>query len=158
MKKAFLILFILVFAAGGVQAALKSSKNTQEIKPEAAYNPEADANDLELPMPNNLKLILRAVPIASGGILGDQKFTMGIIDPSDDNRQIYEREMPAFIGAPFQQANLPKEWQSKFPVEEKDSYTYYLIGKYELTNGQWAAVMEEESGERPDLPKTDISW
>lgn len=157
-KKGFILgLIALLALALPAQAALKSSKNQAQASPDAAYNPNADQNDLELPMPNGQKLILRSVPIASTGLYGDQKFNMGITEP-DEKRSIYDGFMPGYIGAPFQQENMPKAWVAKFPADEKNGYTYYMLGKYELTNGQWNAVMGEENDERPDLPKTDISW
>lgn len=160
MRNFVCIMMALLLTAGLYcegHAALKSSKNQGESKPEDAYNPHEDVNDLELPMPNGQKLILRSVPIASNGPFEDKEFNMGLRN-LDENRAVYERSMPAYIGAPFQQENMPKEWQGKFPPEEKKNYTYYMIGKYELTNGQWAAVMDEEVEGRPELPKTGISW
>lgn len=154
-KLAILIFAGIMALTQPVQGAIKSA-NKANTDPQAAYNPNADKNDLELPMPGGQKLILRAVPIASGGLMKDVRFDMGLRN-LDENRAMYEKPMPAYIGAPFKQDNMPAAWKGKFSPEEKD-YTYYLIGKYELTNGQWAAVMEEEVEGRPELPKTDISW
>lgn len=151
------VLAWVILSSYNIFSAIRSSAGKEASNPAAAYNPNSDSKDLELPMPNGQKLILRYVPIASNGPLGDQRFDMGLRN-LDDDRSLYERTMPAFIGAPFQQENMPAEWKDKFPAEEKNNYTYYMIGKYELTNGQWAAVMGEETSDRPELPKTDISW
>lgn len=145
----------LVLAASG-QAAIKKAEIKAPDDP-SAYNPNADQKDLELPMPAGVKLVMRAVPIAAKSPLEDQRFQMGLRNV-DENRAIYEKPMDAYIGAPFRQDNFPDAWQGKLPADEKDAYAYYMIGKYELTNGQWAAVMGEEPDGNPDLPKTGISW
>lgn len=150
------IVFLLI-AVSPVLAAIKSSKSAAAAGPEAAFNPHPDSKDLELPMPNGLKLVLRYVPIFSSGPLDDQQFKMGLRN-FDENRVIYERQMPGYIGSPLRQDNFPQSWRNKFPADEKDKCFYYLIGKYELSNGQWAAVMGGEADGRPELPKTNISW
>lgn len=152
-------LFFLLGAASQGLAALKSSKNQAPASPEDAFNPQKDELDLELPMPDGQKLILRAVPVPAdnGILLYDAPFKMGLVD-FDPKRGFYERQMPMHISAPFRQENMPATWKGKLPANEKDSFYYYLIGKYELTNGQWAAVMGEEVEGNPAKPKSDVSW
>lgn len=158
----FLVLMSGIFLAQGAEAALKSSKAPAgEASPTAAYNPMASEGDIELPMPNGLKMILRpvAVPVARG-LLSDHAVEMG--DNTDNpDRAVYEREFKSYISAPYRMENLPKKWQqimNKDGHTAKDPFVYYFIGKYELSNGQWDAVMGTSSGEQPDLPKADVSW
>lgn len=158
----FLVLLSGLFMDQGAEAALKSSKAPAgEISPTAAYNPMASEGDIELPMPNGLKMILRpvAVPVARG-LLSDQVVEMGENTDNPD-RAVYEREFKSYVSAPYRMENLPRNWQeimNKSGYTAKDPFVYYFIGKYELSNGQWDAVMGINSGEQPDLPKADISW
>lgn len=158
---------------GEAHAALKSSKNQGDLDPKSFYNPNEDPGDLELPMPNGLKFVLRPVAIATTSLLNDVPFKMGVASLSSPERSVYEKQMEARIGAPFLQQNLPKDWQKKLAADKDAGLSYYFLGKYELTNGQWDAVMGENSGngeesqkaesgdtsdKRKNLPKTDISW
>ncbi len=136
--------------AGGVPA--------QAADPASCYNPKVAADDLELPMPCGLKMVLRPVAIPVNGLLGDKKFSMGLSSPGDE-RGLYEKQVTAYVSGPFLQENLPDSWKSKLPADEKDSYCYYFIGKYEISNAQWAAVMEGSLPETEgNLPKANISW
>lgn len=170
---ACLICLIAMSLAGEAGAALKSSKNQGELDPKSFYNPNEDPGDLELPMPNGLKFVLRPVAIATTSLLNDVPFKMGLASLSSPERSVYEKQMEARIGAPFLQQNLPKDWQKKLAADKDAGLSYYFLGKYELTNGQWDAVMGENSGngeessktasgdssgKRKNLPKTDISW
>lgn len=49
-------------------------------------------------------------------------------------------------------------WRGSISADEADIFSYYFIGKYEITNGQWAAVMGESCEKNADKPKTNISW
>lgn len=158
----FLVLALGMFLEQGAEAALKSSKEPAgEMDPAAAYNPKAAEGDIELPMPNGLKMVLRPVAVpAASGLLSDHPVEMSD-GASDPDRNIYEREFQSHVAAPFRMENLPVNWQqimTKSGATARDPFVYYFLGKYELTNGQWDAVMGTSSGERPDLPKADISW
>lgn len=161
-KSVFLSLFALVLALlpSLCEAALKPAGNApaQAVDPTSCYNPKAAPDDLELPMPCGLKMVLRPVAIPVNGLLGDKKFNMGLSSAQED-RGFYEKQVPAYVSGPFRQENLPKPWQRKLPANERNSYCYYFIGKYEITNAQWAAVMEGNlATEEGNLPKTNISW
>lgn len=159
-------LFLIVLALGmfldqGAEAALKSSKAPAgETSPAAAYNPNPTDGDIELPMPNGMKMVLRAVAVPTqGDLLKDKSIKMGGSD--DPDRAVFEREFQAHVAAPFKIGNLPRKWQDvvgKSGSTAKDPFVYYFLGKYEISNGQWDAIMGTESGERPDLPKANISW
>lgn len=156
---AFLIILAnLVFYDVNAWAALRSKSSPGAgISPEAAYNPKADPGDLELPMPNGQKLVLRAVAIPGKGFLNDAGFKMGLMEPGDD-RDFYESHNQAHVSSPIRKENLPPEWQKKLNDEGGADFSYYFIGKYELSNGQWAAVMGEEVDGPPDHPRGNISW
>lgn len=158
---------VLVLAFGltlSVQssAALKSAKQTAAAAaqdPKQSFNPHPDSRDLILPMPGNMQMVLRAVAVPAASALYDKSFQMGVNDV-DAERSIYERRFEAHVAAPFKQDNLPAAWRKALPADEKTGYFYYFIGKYEISNAQWSAVMGTPlaEGERPDEPKANISW
>lgn len=175
MRKALpglILLSSLLLSPGPALAAFKSASDA--LAPEAAWNPAPDADDIDLPMPCGLSLSLRAVAIPSGALIHDKAFPMGVRDPKDRNRQIYERQFTGHIAAPFTAADLPPVWRRKTgadaPSRKDDSW--YFIGKYEVSRAQWQAVMEAlgPDGEervsacpRPGaregaLPVSGISW
>lgn len=160
-----MIMLAIVLAGGALipvsaDAALKPAGQAAADAgdPVASYNPKSADGDIELPMPGGLKMILRPVPVPVSGLLDDKRFEMGLRTPGDE-RGFYEKRIPAYVGASFRQENLPEEWRARLNADEAETYCYYFIGKYEISNAQWAAVMEETaSQERGELPKTDISW
>ena len=182
MRRIFTILLLLSFVlfSQNAMAALKSNKEARaerEANPAAAYNPKPAVGDVSLPMPGNLQLVLRPVLVNVDKVLADKQIRLGNDNVSDDRRAI-ESSLLSHVSAPFLFNNLTKEWQGSLKnweesikKENKDaSFTvgtsdkdnkgpfFYFIGKYELSNGQWDAVMGEESGLPPDEPKTNISW
>jgi hypothetical protein len=140
-------------------AALRRN-DQQTDNPAAAFNPHEDKNDFVLPMPGGMKLVLRAVPVQSSNYLADKKIILGVRNFSESDlrdRGLYEKSMNAYLNAPIRYSDLPRSWQSRLGTGNKDAYSFYFIGKYELTNAQWDAVMGTDSG-RGELPKTNISW
>lgn len=139
-------------------AAIGSKLDT--IMPEKTWNPRPEQGDILLPMPCELKLALRVVAVPAGTLLQDRRFFMGISVADDENRQIYERRFPAHIAAPFTAADIPQAWQGALPATE--GYTYYFIGKYEISAHQWRAVMSGQCPAAPTaeaaMPKSSISW
>ncbi len=158
MLKRFLsaAVLILVLSAGLAQAAL-INPDKKPADPAAGFNPHPAADDMILPMPGGLQMVLRTVSIPAANLLDDKRFSMGLSSTNTD-RGFYEKQTAAYVGAPFRQENLPEDWRRKLPAEEADSFTYYFIGKYEITNAQWAAVMGEPCTENAEKPKTNISW
>ena len=161
LKKYFaVVLSAILFASvySSAEAALVSKKDVK-ITPEASYNPHQDAMDFELPMPNNLKMVLRVVAIPATNFFADKKFEMGVSE-IDEERGFYEKKMDSYISSSIFYSDLPKAWQQKIPASERKGFCFYFMGKYEITNAQWQAVMggELQDGERGELPKTNISW
>ncbi len=161
-------LIILMFSPA-CEAAFKSSSDA--VAPDAAWNPSALADDIVLPMPCGLSLAMRGVGISSGALLRDMRFPMGIANSQNQDRQIYERQFDGYIAAPFTTADLPADWRKKLKKSEGDADALYFIGKYEISNQQWNAVMDaldRDGAEDPlqcpkldkksALPVTNISW
>lgn len=156
-KMVFVIVAMcFVFSSMKANAALKKATDSA-TNPEIVYNPMPAPDDFEVPMPGGLKMVLRAVAVPAKNPLEDQEFRMGLLDSSEE-RSFYEKRRDAYVGAPFRQSDLPQEWQNNLPVAESKNFSYYFIGKYEISNAQWATVMGEELTERGELPKTNISW
>ena len=115
------------------------------------WNPKASTDDVILPLPCGGSMAFR--PIGTNRATGTNKRTYL------DDREVLlggvDEEIPAsgalrtdFVAGPF---------------EDKAGARYYLLGKYEVTNQQYDAVMttpacsESKSG-RPALPKAGVSW
>ena len=141
-----------------VHAAI--GKKDEAVSPEQASNPKPEAHDILLPMPCGLHMALRAVAVP-GELLQDRRFTMGLGD-TEEERRLYERRFEAHIAAPFTPADLPADWTSRLDEGAANGYSFYFLGKYEVSQYQWDAVMNATCPAEPppggDLPKREISW
>ncbi len=150
-------------------AAFRSASDG--VDPQAAFNPHPAGDDIVLPMPCGLGMVLKAVEIP-GGLLQDRSFRMGIVSEKEDGRKIYERRFTGHISAPFTKAELPPPWLDALDDKANEKATWYFIGKYEVSRLQWQAVMSALNAEGDEdvsscptaaiqganLPMTDISW
>lgn len=166
------LLFILLICTPQKSwGAFKSASDS--ISLDSAWNPKSEKDDIILPMPCGLSLALRAVQVPSGALIRDKTFPMGISNPQNQERQLYERQFYGHISAPFTYKDLPKQWQTSLLDDKKLSAgdTWYFIGKYEISQMQWEAVMnalnsegdEDKSmcprnGAKINLPISGISW
>ena len=144
----------------------------------AAVNPNPSAADLELPMPCGGELILHHVCVPAPGYFGDLRLDLGCKDCGRRDQSFMEGKHGEGISGPFTLGDLPDSWRSKLmqladsgdglcPAANDPANTgfYYFISKYEISNFQWKAVMEEEcrnadgqfSTDDP-RPKIGISW
>ena len=144
----------------------------------AAVNPNPSEADIELPMPCGGKLILHHVCAPAKGHFGDLPLDLGCKDCGRRNQSFMEGKHPEGISGPFTLGDMPDSWRLKLmqladagdgrcPSTNDPANTgfYYFIGKYEISNFQWKAVMEEGCRE-PDgqfsaddpRPKIGISW
>lgn len=153
-------------------AAFKSSQDG--IKPESAWNPDPMNDDIELPMPCDIFMILRPVDISTPALIVDKQFPMGIVDNIDPDRQLYEDKYTGYISSPFTLQTLPKDWQKKVEHSNnsQNDLTWYFIGKYEVSKLQWDSVMNavnsegvedpqacpSKSAKGNNLPVSGISW
>jgi formylglycine-generating enzyme required for sulfatase activity len=142
------------------------------------YNPNPSEGDIELPMPCGVKLVLRHVCIPAEGFFGDLRLDLGCEECGRQGQGFMEGRRKAAVSGPFTLEDLPDDWHVLLtriadkgdgrcpdPREASTKGFYYFIGKYEISNFQWNAVMEGEcpgpEGDlRPDdaRPKTGISW
>ncbi len=146
--------------------------------PEQLFNPKPSQGDIMLPMPGGLSMVLRAVCIPATGYLDAREQPFGIavaVHDDPDSEAWADRRYTAMIHAPFELADLPSGWGSNVVEHLKvepsggDASTQnslrtflYFIGKYEVTRGQWRAVMESDSPfavqAGDDRPVSDVSW
>ena len=89
----------------------------------AWFNPQPAPDDFLLPMPRGLSLAFVPVPLGTTGLYGDERttYTMGASQPT-----IYETPLDVRVGS---------------SISDRQGQTRLLIGKYEVTKAQYAAVM-----------------
>jgi hypothetical protein len=144
----------------------------------AVANPNPFQTDFSLPMPCGAKMILRHVCVPAGGYFADLPFDMGCKDCGRLKNSFMEGKRLSAVSGPFTLKELPAAWRVKLknarvndggrcpePGDTNISAFYYFIGKYEVTNFQWQAVMNDVCSRRDSRlsaddarPKTDISW
>jgi len=143
-----------------------------------AANPNPSPTDFLLPMPCEGQMILRHVCVPAGGYFSDLSFDMGCKDCGRPKDSFMEGRRLGAVSGPFTLEDLPAGWRMKLenaivngdgrcpePGGTNIRAFYYFIGKYEVTNFQWKAVMNDvcfrtDSSFFADdaRPKTDISW
>jgi len=146
--------------------------------PAAAYDPNPSSSDVSLPLPCGGRLILRHVCVPAQGYLGDEQPELGCRDCARPELGFMESRRREAVSGAFVLDDLPPAWQEKLsqlaregdgrapkPNSREQIGLYYFIGKYEITEYQWNAVMggpcpeEEAELTRDDpRPKTNISW
>lgn len=159
LSHALTCLFLLTFAASSVMAAPLKSRN--EADPKELFNPAPATDDIALPMPCGLSMIFKPIEVPAKGFLWDMSFNMGSDAAERPGMEYYDRRFSAAIAAPFAAEDLPAAWRSALPADPKVPFFYYLMGKYEITEAQWQAIMENTCpapSEQAARPKTDISW
>lgn len=126
-------------------------------------NPHPAMGDISLPMPCNLSMVLRPVEVPARDALGDLSFSMGNETGGHAGLDYYDRRFSASIAAPFTARDLPEAWRKALPEQTGVPLFWYFLGKYEVTEAQWQAVMDgvcpkEPFSESAARPKTGISW
>ncbi len=144
----------------------------------AAANPNPSQTDFSLPMPCGGEMILRHVCVPAGGYFADLPFDMGCKDCGRLKNSFMEGKRWSAVSGPFTLEDLPAAWRVKLenaiangdgrcpePGDTNIRAFYYFIGKYEVTNSQWKAVMNDAcsgTGSRFSVddprPKMGISW
>jgi hypothetical protein len=119
------MIFFLSFAAAWmVCLAFSTTASLAEAPPQTPYNPKPAADDLILPMPGDAEMVFRRVPVPGSGFWGDQS---RIIQVGDASGGIFEGLQRTQISGSFPSG--------------KDGAWELVMAKYELTRGQYVAVM-----------------
>lgn len=115
MKSSYLgFLFILLLTFQALAAVPEKS----------VYNPQPDEDDLVLPMPEGAELVLRPVEVPGKGFWGSRE---RVVQLGDATGGAFEGVQRTMVAGSFEDAN-------------RDHWVIWLA-KYELTKGQFAAVM-----------------
>ena len=166
MFKNILLIFGLLLLLPGLALA-QGLQRKGKVNLQDTYNPHPELGDLELPMPCDLKMIFRVVAVPVDGYLSDMEIRFGCDDCERTGEEFYDRQYVQGISGPFRLPNLPATWREALAKDAKlKDKALYLIGKYEVSNLQWNAVMgkcpdvADASGLAADAaqPKGLISW
>ncbi|MBU2091130.1 MAG: formylglycine-generating enzyme family protein [Alphaproteobacteria bacterium] len=114
---------------------------------ERLYNPTAQPGDLILPMPCGGAMTFRPVPVPAEKLLGDRKLVLG----GTDERFAYaESSRSDHIAGSFSPAK----------GAGKEGGRLYYLGKYEVTDDQFAALSGKcgRASNIGRLPKTSVTW
>ena len=126
-----------------------------------ATNPKPADDDIILPMPCNLTMAFKLVAVPAKGLLWDMPMRPGIDDSANADRAYYDRRYNTALSGAFSLEDLPPDWRKLAP---KGQNYFYLVAKYEISNLQWQAVMDNACPATQPLageaakPVTDISW
>lgn len=126
-----------------------------------ASNPKPADDDIILPMPCNLSMVFKLVAVPAKGLLWDMPMRPGIDDSANADRAFYDRRYNTALSGAFSLEDLPPAWRKLAP---KGQNYFYLIAKYEVSNLQWQAVMDnacpvtQPPATDAAKPVTDISW
>jgi hypothetical protein len=99
-----------------------------DMPPQSPYNPKPAEGDLILPLPENAQMVFRRIQVPGTGFWGDQR---RIIQIGDVSGGIFEGLQRTQISGSFPSG--------------RDGTWEIILGKYELTRGQFAAVMGMEA-------------
>ncbi|MDR2340703.1 MAG: SUMF1/EgtB/PvdO family nonheme iron enzyme [Deltaproteobacteria bacterium] len=154
---------VLALAAVTILPGAAFAQIVRQVTPEAATNPKPDPNDFLLPLPCDLVMAFRVAFIPEKGYLGEISTMFGsdlggvVTEAVADGAQsislgeganFMDRKHRVQLGSALSIDSLPadfqpKAWELKKAVgNDKDGRQLYLIGKYEVTNAQYRAVMD----------------
>lgn len=107
------------------------------------YDPKEMEGSIELPMPCDGAMVFRVIKTGTHSPLDDKSIILG----NDNSEQGFaEHSTPNFIAGSF---------------SKKNSERYFLLGKYEVSQLQYQAVMNDTCPKpemKARLPVTGISW
>jgi hypothetical protein len=139
------------------------------VTAESVWNPKPDPTDFILPLPCGLGMAFRPIFIPEKGYLAEARVFLGADqgDPGDgQTRAFVNSRRDARLGSALALENMPdsyvplaREAQRSF-TNDPEGRQFYLLGKYEVSRGQWEAVMNGNCQLENDspLPVTDVSW
>ncbi|SFJ57086.1 Sulfatase-modifying factor enzyme 1 [Desulfomicrobium apsheronum] len=124
-RRLLAVMFFLFFAAACVLShAVSITAALAEAPPQTPFNPKPAEGDLILPMPGDAQMVFRKVPVPGSGFWGDQS---RIIQIGDAAGGIFEGLQRTQISGSFPSG--------------PDGTWELVMAKYELTRGQFVAVM-----------------
>ena len=151
----------LLFAPCASQSVLAALARKADVSTADAYNPKPADNDIILPMPCGLSMVFKLVAVPAKGLLWDMPMRPGVDDSAHQDRAFYDRRYNTALSGAFTLEDLPAAWRKQAP--QGQNY-FYLVAKYEVSNLQWHAVMDNacpdtaNPGADAARPATDMSW
>ncbi|MBT9749005.1 SUMF1/EgtB/PvdO family nonheme iron enzyme [Desulfovibrio desulfuricans] len=151
----------LLLAPCASQSALAALARKADVSTADAYNPKPADNDIILPMPCGLSMVFKLVAVPAKGLLWDMPMRPGVDDSAHQDRAFYDRRYNTALSGAFTLEDLPTAWRKQAP--QGQNY-FYLVAKYEVSNLQWHAVMDNacpdtaNPGAEAARPATDMSW
>ena len=151
----------LLLAPCASQSALAALARKTDVTTADAYNPKPADNDIILPMPCGLSMVFKLVAVPAKGLLWDMPMRPGVDDSAHQDRAFYDRRYNTALSGAFTLEDLPATWRKQAP--QGQNY-FYLVAKYEVSNLQWHAVMDNacpdtaKPGADAARPATDMSW
>jgi Sulfatase-modifying factor enzyme 1 len=110
---------------------------------EKFYNPHPENDDIVLPMPCEGSMVFRKIPVPVSKPMDDYPINIGGADADWD---FVENTHPEFIAGSF---------------ADKQGNSFFLLGKYEISNLQYSAVMEKDCPKpsmKGRLPQARVNW
>jgi formylglycine-generating enzyme required for sulfatase activity len=140
-----------LIAAVVASAAAQSGPQSQTAAWAAAdWNPKPMADDFVLPLPCGGSMAFRVV---------------GTSGPHEASRRTYLEDRQVLLGGADDEVPSSGYLRTDFvagPFEDKTNARYYLLGKYEVTNQQYDAVMapscDATKSDRAAYPKSAVGW
>lgn len=151
----------LLLAPCASQSVLAALARKADVSTADAYNPKPADNDIILPMPCGLSMVFKLVAVPAKGLLWDMPMRPGVDDSAHQDRAFYDRRYNTALSGAFTLEDLPAAWRKQAP--QGQNY-FYLVAKYEVSNLQWHAVMDNacpdtaNPGAEAARPATDMSW
>ena len=151
----------LLLAPCASQSALAALARKADVSTADTYNPKPADNDIILPMPCGLSMVFKLVAVPAKGLLWDMPMRPGVDDSAHQDRAFYDRRYNTALSGAFTLEDLPAAWRKQAP--QGQNY-FYLVAKYEVSNLQWHAVMDNacpdtaNPGADAARPATDMSW
>ncbi|MDR2350728.1 MAG: formylglycine-generating enzyme family protein [Deltaproteobacteria bacterium] len=174
--------FALALLAGGTFSDPASAQQLGGVvtdNKKASTNPNPDGDDFEIPLPCGLSMAFRFVFIPQSGYIGEITSHFGTASKETNMNGVamssdFNGKHPVYLGSSLALENLPNKYKpvaqriqdsinATYSSEEgKDASIrpFYLIGKYEVTNAQWEAVMNGncELNNASSFPVANVSW
>ena len=150
----------LLLAPCASQSVLAALARKADVSTADAYNPKPADNDIILPMPCGLSMVFKLVAVPAKGLLWDMPMRPGVDDSAHQDRAFYDRRYNTALSGAFTLEDLPAAWRKQAP--QGQNY-FYLVAKYEVSNLQWHAVMDNacpdtaNPGADAARPATDMS-
>ncbi|MDR2461014.1 MAG: hypothetical protein LBE38_09595, partial [Deltaproteobacteria bacterium] len=148
-KKCMFFLITLTFIAVFSTPLMAQIGGVAKNTPEAVSNPNPDEFDYIVPLPCNLTMAFRVIFIRNIGYTGEIEGQFGTDPtPGSDQGNPFNKRHLIRLGSNMSISELPTTFVSKAQMILEQSNLdpskirqLYFIGKYEVSNGQYQAIM-----------------